>query len=193
MTRPVRFLGDGDSPENATGANPNSTSPAASDFVLILAALLCTLICVLGLMAVARCALHLRDSPSNPQDSKANRGLKKKVLQSLPRLTLSPYSASGFPDCAICLSELSAGDEIRVLLPCGHAFHLGCVDIWLRSHSSCPSCRQILSVPAAPRHGKMRGSSSEAASSSGDGGGAQPEGVDEARLRHREDDNRFLP
>ncbi|KAK4744426.1 hypothetical protein SAY87_010738 [Trapa incisa] len=188
MSRLVRFLGAGDPSVSATGAHLSGTSPTDSDLVLILAALLCALICVLGLFAVARCAIYRRGLPSNPQDPKANRGLKKKVLQSLPKLTLSHDSASGFPDCAICLAVFAAGDEIRVLLPCGHAFHLGCVDIWLRSHSSCPSCRQILSAPAVAKPCKKCDISSVAASSS------VAEGVEEARLKHREDiDNMFLP
>ncbi|KAI3794345.1 hypothetical protein L1987_36975 [Smallanthus sonchifolius] len=47
-------------------------------------------------------------------------------------------------ECAICLGEYAKGDEIRVLPQCGHRFHVGCVDTWLSSHSSCPSCRQVL-------------------------------------------------
>lgn len=45
-------------------------------------------------------------------------------------------------ECAICLSDFEAGDEIT-LLPCGHLFHLsGCVREWLRNHArTCPTCR----------------------------------------------------
>ncbi|KAJ8506229.1 hypothetical protein OPV22_007115 [Ensete ventricosum] len=35
-------------------------------------------------------------------------------------------------------------------LQCGHGFHVGCVDAWLHSHSSCPSCRRVLVVAAPP-------------------------------------------
>lgn len=190
MTRPFRLLGAGDSPATMSDSNSDGTDPAGSEFVLILAALLCALICVLGLVAVARCAWLRRVSPPNPPDSKANRGLKKKVLRSLPKLTLSPESAAGFSDCAICLADLAAGDEIRVLPRCGHAFHVGCVDAWLRSHSSCPSCRHLLAAPADAESRCEKCDSFPAASSSGGGGGG---GVDEARLKHGEDGtNRFL-
>ncbi|OWM81162.1 RING-H2 finger protein ATL80-like [Punica granatum] len=198
MTRPFRFLGDGGSPPAASDATSNGGSadggsPAGSDFVLILAALLCALICVLGLVAVARCACLRRPSQANPADPKANRGLKKKILRSLPKLTIAPESAAGFSDCAICLGELAVGDEIRVLPQCGHAFHVTCVDTWLRSHSSCPSCRQILAAPAAARRCEKCGSV-PAASSSGGGGAEAGDPVDEARLKRTEDDaNRFLP
>lgn len=32
---------------------------------------------------------------------------------------------------AICLSELSGGERVRVLSACGHGFHGACVDDWL--------------------------------------------------------------
>lgn len=57
--------------------------------------------------------------------------------------------AEKLSDCAICLTEFDSGDEIRVLPQCGHGFHVTCIDTWFGSHSSCPSCRQIL--VAAPR------------------------------------------
>ncbi|VAH17728.1 unnamed protein product [Triticum turgidum subsp. durum] len=36
---------------------------------------------------------------------------------------------------------------------CGHGFHVDCVDTWLRSNSSCPSCRRpiVLDDPAPPK------------------------------------------
>jgi len=46
--------------------------------------------------------------------------------------------------CPICLVEYSDGDEIRTL-SCGHDFHRGCVDEWLRCHTSCPGCRRCFS------------------------------------------------
>ncbi|KAL6987678.1 hypothetical protein U1Q18_040942 [Sarracenia purpurea var. burkii] len=67
MTRPPRFLGS----SSLSSSTPSSSSSAVatmaesseavtveSDFVLILAVLLWPLICVVGLIAVARCAWH---------------------------------------------------------------------------------------------------------------------------------------
>lgn len=34
-----------------------------------------------------------------------------------------------------------AGPESTAILPCGHVFCLGCIDVWLASHASCPFCR----------------------------------------------------
>ena len=162
MTRPLRFLND-----VTSSTEPVEPVTVDSDFVVILAALLCALICVLGLIAVARCAWLRRLSSSStttttpsppaqaaatptfvpPSPSLANKGLKKKILKSLPKLTFTADSASKFSsECAICLSEFATGDQILVLPQCSHGFHVACIETWLGSHSSCPSCRQILVV-----------------------------------------------
>lgn len=44
-------------------------------------------------------------------------------------------------DCTVCLSEFEEGDAIRLLPKCSHAFHVSCIDTWLRSHTNCPMCR----------------------------------------------------
>nr|XP_009405146.2 PREDICTED: RING-H2 finger protein ATL52-like [Musa acuminata subsp. malaccensis] len=52
-------------------------------------------------------------------------------------------------DCAVCLSELRDGELVRLLPKCGHAFHLTCVDTWLRSHVNCPLCRAPVVFPTS--------------------------------------------
>ena len=156
------------SPPTVVAAPPPEALTVESDFVVILAALLCALICVVGLIAVVRCAWLRRGGTSgngnrSPPRSLANKGVKKKVLQSLPKYTYGHGGSTKMGvvvgdgdgdgveggdgdggECAICLGDFVKGEEIRVLPQCGHAFHLGCIDTWLGSHSSCPSCRQIL-------------------------------------------------
>ncbi|KAG5015993.1 hypothetical protein AAZX31_08G175100 [Glycine max] len=44
-------------------------------------------------------------------------------------------------DCAVCLSEFQEDENLRLLPKCQHAFHLPCIDTWLRSHTNCPMCR----------------------------------------------------
>ncbi|KAJ4964689.1 hypothetical protein NE237_016538 [Protea cynaroides] len=183
---PSRYLTSVNS-SSAMSTEPPDSLDVDSDFVVILAALLCALICVVGLVAVARCAWLRRASgglagtgQSQPQAS-ANKGLKKKVLRTLPKFTFNGDVNGKLADCAICLTEFVDGDEIRVLPQCGHAFHVGCIDMWLGSHSSCPSCRQILVVARCQNCGGLPATSAVAVDT-------------EAGLKTREDDvNRFLP
>ncbi|KAJ8485496.1 hypothetical protein OPV22_017981 [Ensete ventricosum] len=146
-----RFL---QSSDNLHAAERTDPLPVDSDLIVILASLLCALICVLGLAVVARCA-WLRPTPAAASSSvfrPTGKGLKKKALRSLPTLSFDSSSARGngkLFDCSICLAEFADGDQVRVLPQCGHGFHVVCVGTWLRSHSSCPSCRRILVVPAA--------------------------------------------
>lgn len=44
-------------------------------------------------------------------------------------------------DCSVCLSEFEEDETLRLLPKCNHAFHLYCIDTWLRSHTNCPLCR----------------------------------------------------
>ncbi|RWR86794.1 zinc finger protein [Cinnamomum micranthum f. kanehirae] len=47
-------------------------------------------------------------------------------------------------ECAICLSEFAGDEVLRLLTACSHAFHLGCIDLWFESHTTCPVCRREL-------------------------------------------------
>ncbi|XP_020574362.1 RING-H2 finger protein ATL73-like [Phalaenopsis equestris] len=44
-------------------------------------------------------------------------------------------------ECSVCLTAFQEGEKVRQLPACRHSFHAPCVDMWLYSHSSCPSCR----------------------------------------------------
>ncbi|KAJ7943831.1 putative Ring finger protein [Quillaja saponaria] len=54
-------------------------------------------------------------------------------------------------DCSVCLSEFQDDESIRLLPKCSHAFHLPCIDKWLKSHLNCPLCRaNVFSFGASP-------------------------------------------
>ncbi|EOY23974.1 RING/U-box superfamily protein, putative [Theobroma cacao] len=54
-------------------------------------------------------------------------------------------------DCSVCLSEFQEDESLRLLPKCSHAFHVHCIDTWLRSHSNCPLCRaNIIFISASP-------------------------------------------
>ncbi|XWS39766.1 hypothetical protein CRYUN_Cryun18bG0082700 [Craigia yunnanensis] len=44
-------------------------------------------------------------------------------------------------ECSVCLNEFEEDETLRLLPKCNHAFHIPCIDTWLRSHTNCPMCR----------------------------------------------------
>lgn len=44
-------------------------------------------------------------------------------------------------ECSVCLNEFRDDETLRLLPKCSHAFHVPCIDAWLRSHTNCPVCR----------------------------------------------------
>ncbi|KAL4565296.1 hypothetical protein LXL04_029384 [Taraxacum kok-saghyz] len=44
-------------------------------------------------------------------------------------------------DCSVCLGEFQEDESIKLLPKCSHAFHVYCIDTWLKTHSNCPLCR----------------------------------------------------
>ncbi|PIA29556.1 hypothetical protein AQUCO_05900059v1 [Aquilegia coerulea] len=45
-------------------------------------------------------------------------------------------------DCAVCLEGFQEEEIFRLLPGCKHAFHINCIDFWLKKSSSCPICRR---------------------------------------------------
>ncbi|XP_078430733.1 RING/U-box superfamily protein [Wolffia australiana] len=70
-------------------------------------------------------------------------GLDEAAIKSLPVFSFSEKAARHlfYRECAVCLIEFEDGDSLRALPVCGHAFHVDCIDVWLRSHANCPLCR----------------------------------------------------
>lgn len=154
--RPHRLLLETESSGPTSNGNRSERGVYASEanfdtnMVIILAALLCALIGALGLNSIVRCALRCSrrfafETPDETAARLAATGLKKSALRRIP---VAVYGSSGInipaTDCPICLGEFVDGEKVRVLPRCNHGFHLRCIDTWLASHSSCPTCRQSL-------------------------------------------------
>lgn len=126
-----------------------------TNMVIILAALLCALICALGLNSIVRCALRFSrrftfETPDQTAARLAATGLKKSALRQIPVTVCRVGINIPATDCPICLAEFMDGDKVRVLPKCHHGFHVRCIDTWLVSRSSCPTCRQSLLEPPPP-------------------------------------------
>ncbi|CAN1349207.1 RING-H2 finger protein ATL78 [Linum perenne] len=128
---------------------------------MVLAGLLCALICSLALNSIIRCFfMNRRRSLPAAGQQLPTAGIKKKALKTFPvvtfsssdgRVTNSDTDSSDVDgtmkldaECVICLSEFATGDRVKILPKCNHGFHVKCVDKWLGSHSSCPTCRHCL-------------------------------------------------
>ncbi|PIA52004.1 hypothetical protein AQUCO_01000113v1 [Aquilegia coerulea] len=69
-------------------------------------------------------------------------GLEKSVIDSIA--VFKYKKGEGYvegTDCSVCLSEFEDDETLRLLPKCSHAFHVPCIDTWLRNHTNCPSCR----------------------------------------------------
>ncbi|KAF8748972.1 hypothetical protein HU200_012768 [Digitaria exilis] len=58
-----------------------------------------------------------------------------------------PREASCVVVCSVCLEDVRGGEMVRQVPACRHVFHVGCIDMWLHSHRTCPMCRCVVSTP----------------------------------------------
>ncbi|KAK7834693.1 ring-h2 finger protein atl79 [Quercus suber] len=132
----------------------------------VLIVLLCALICALVLNSAIRFFLrggggnnHQQPLPQNQQQQQQvqhderKSTLEKEAADTLisgPSLVFSTGMklAGTEAECAICLSEFVEGEGIRVLGRCNHGFHVNCIQQWLSSHTSCPTCRRSCLPPS---------------------------------------------
>ncbi|KAL9224067.1 hypothetical protein vseg_000139 [Gypsophila vaccaria] len=74
-------------------------------------------------------------------------GLDIQVVEALPFFRFSSLKGAKHGlQCSVCLAEFEDVELLRLLPKCKHAFHIHCIDQWLESHSTCPLCRQKVSV-----------------------------------------------
>ncbi|XP_071701294.1 RING-H2 finger protein ATL8-like [Rutidosis leptorrhynchoides] len=120
----------------------------SSEFALFIGVIIivCFVLCLIVLNAASRCTwIHWFSNNVVPNHTNHFSLPATKLLRSIPKVTYSEETMSEkYLDCVICLSEYVVGDEIRVLPRCGHCFHVECIDKWIASHFTCPSCRQLL-------------------------------------------------
>ncbi|XP_073024269.1 RING-H2 finger protein ATL78-like [Primulina eburnea] len=158
LLHPPLYISPPPSPSPTTTIDPTNRRDSNSfdaNVIMVLSVLLCALICSLGLNSIIKCVLRcsslvsseINDHAGATTTSRvADKGIKKRALKTF--LTISYTSEVKLPgldtECAICLSDFGPGERVRVLPKCNHGFHVRCIDKWLNSHSSCPTCTQCL-------------------------------------------------
>ncbi|CAN4099781.1 unnamed protein product [Withania somnifera] len=92
------------------------------------------------------------DDPSNHEAWNINTGGLDEAL--IKSITVFKYKKGDVlltqgTDCSVCLSEFQEDESLRLLPKCSHAFHVMCIDTWLKSHSNCPLCRAHITLSNA--------------------------------------------
>ncbi|MCL7040520.1 hypothetical protein MKW94_002311 [Papaver nudicaule] len=88
-------------------------------------------------------------TPNLEQNITIRQGLAASVIKALPVVTFSANEFKDGLECAVCLSEVEEGEKARVLPKCNHGFHVDCIDMWFQSHSTCPLCRNPVSIESS--------------------------------------------
>lgn len=100
--------------------------------------------------SAAHADLVSRSQSEQPAD--CHDGLEAGIIDSFPIILYGSLCDSNDfkyekeSECSICLGVFQNEEKIKMLTRCGHAYHAECVDMWLRTRSSCPLCRASLRV-----------------------------------------------
>lgn len=94
--------------------------------------------------------LQLRHTDTNPPTF----GLDRALIAALPVFNVKSGGGGGVNDtteCVVCLGALEDEEMAKLLPNCKHSFHVGCIDRWLASHSTCPLCRAMVQPRLEPQ------------------------------------------
>ncbi len=69
-------------------------------------------------------------------------------LTSNERITIVLPMCKHQCECTICMTEENEPTPTVGMLPCGHAFHNGCIQQWFMTSNTCPNCRSCVDVQA---------------------------------------------
>lgn len=125
--------------------NSTHCAPCPGLYRLTLAVIITTVLRLLLTLACFYLSFP-RPEPQPPLPPKP-KGAAKEDLHLLGQETFveTDLNSTDVPSCAVCLSDFEVGDTLRKL-PCGHRFHMRCIDKWLLRNKVCPLCLQDISA-----------------------------------------------
>uniref|UniRef100_A0A1D1YC74 RING-type E3 ubiquitin transferase n=2 Tax=Anthurium amnicola TaxID=1678845 RepID=A0A1D1YC74_9ARAE len=88
-------------------------------------------------------------------------GIKKEVREMLPVVVFKESFLIRETQCSVCLGDYKSDEHLKRIPPCGHTFHVDCIDHWLSTHTTCPLCRVSL-IPAAKATAEAQNPASQA-------------------------------
>uniref|UniRef100_A0A0D9VH40 RING-type E3 ubiquitin transferase n=1 Tax=Leersia perrieri TaxID=77586 RepID=A0A0D9VH40_9ORYZ len=74
-------------------------------------------------------------------------GIKKELREMLPVVIFKESFLIRETQCSVCLADYQPDERLQRIPPCGHTFHIDCIDHWLSTNTTCPLCRVSL-LPA---------------------------------------------
>jgi hypothetical protein len=89
------------------------------------------------------------------KSAKKQVGLSKKGLMELSQSIgkLSESKCLSMTDlCPICLIEYENTENLLQLPSCNHTYHSKCILTWLEKESSCPNCRNVVTLQSNEIH-----------------------------------------
>eukprot|EP00250_Pteridium_aquilinum_P011963 c2041_g1_i2 orf=361-1278(-) len=124
----------------------NNMNMAITIFGFVLSALFIMVICCRLLCSRFRQhnnPLEMFQSEERSTIQRSIHGLEPSVVTCFPTINFNQHIFTSSEDnvCTICLGDYKEKEILRILPRCGHAFHIACIDMWLRQHHTCPVCR----------------------------------------------------
>lgn len=105
--------------------------------------------------------MNMAMNQSMQQEPQKEKGLSETLLQKLQHFDHETELYNYDHQCVICQEDMFCSqcerkadhehvDQNLIKLPCGHAFHDGCVSSWLKMSEKCPTCRFTITEHAFP-------------------------------------------
>ncbi|KAE8797109.1 RING-H2 finger protein ATL7-like [Hordeum vulgare] len=76
-------------------------------------------------------------------------GINKEMREMLPVVIFKESFLVRETQCSVCLADYQPDERLQRIPPCGHTFHIDCIDHWFSKNNTCPLCR--VSLLTSPR------------------------------------------